>query len=191
MHMCLSDFKPSSEEKKAINILQEEVYMYMFQKQVSITRPDGCVFLNIKEYFKAHRTTTTERSTVTYLRVPDAVSDSKDTMMEVLQDLHRKFIINQRKQHLLVEGDAKLYDILQSLKYEYGSELEWLIVFPGDWHTLKNFQHALMKVYFHAGLKDLAKSSGYPVAAIEACSRFKRTHSFILEVWEALLRVFL
>ena len=51
MHMCLSDFKPSSEEKKAINILQEEVYMYMFQKQVNITRPDGCVFLNIKEYY--------------------------------------------------------------------------------------------------------------------------------------------
>ena len=91
MHMGLSDFKPSSEEKKAISILQEEVYMYMLQKQVSITRPDGCVFLNIKDYFKAHRTTTTERSTVTYLRVLDAVSDSNDTMMEVLQDLHQKF----------------------------------------------------------------------------------------------------
>ena len=157
MHTCLSDFKPSSGEEKTITILQKEAYMYMFQKQVSITRPYrpyGCVFLNIKEYFKAHRTTTTERSTVTYLRVLDAVSDSKDTMMEVLQDLHvhRKFMIDQRKQHLFVEGDVKLYESLQLLKYEYGSELDWLIVFPCDWHTLKNFQHALMKV--HTFLQD-------------------------------------
>ena len=55
-----------------------------------------------------------------------------------------------------------------------------------SWHLLKNFQIALMKPYFEAGLKELARVSGYPVASIQTCGQFKRTHCFILEVWEAL-----
>lgn len=36
-----------------------------------------------------------------------------------------------------------------------------MIPIPGDWHFLKNFQKGLIKVYFDAGLSDLAKASGY------------------------------
>ena len=79
----------------------------------------------------------------------------------------------------MVEGDAKLYEILQSLKFEYGNELKWVIPYPGDWHTLMNFQKALVKPYFDAGLKSLADACGYPVAAIRHCSQFKKTHHFI------------
>ena len=53
---------------------------------------------------------------------------------------------------------------------------------------LKNYQLALMKPYFDAGLKTLAQSAGYPLPAIQNCSQFKRTHHFILEVWEATYR---
>ena len=45
-----------------------------------------------------------------------------------------------------------------------------------------------MKPYFDAGFKDLAKAAGYPVASIQVCGQFKRTHCFLLEVWEALYR---
>ena len=41
-------------------------------------------------------------------------------------------------------------------------------------------------MYFDAGLKELAQAAGYPVASIQ---KFKRTHCFIVEVWEALYRV--
>ena len=41
--------------------------------------------------------------------------------------------------HLLVAGDAKVYDVLQSLKFEYGVEYSWLIPMLGDWHLLKNY----------------------------------------------------
>ena len=58
--------------------------------------------------------------------------------------------------------------------------------FPGDWHLLKNYQIALMKPYFDAGLKSLAEASGYPSVAIRNCTQFKRTHFFILESWEAI-----
>ena len=91
----------------------------------------------------------------------------------------------------MAEGYAKLYEILQSLKVEYDSELKWVIPYPGDWHTLMNFQKALMKTYFDAGLRSLAEACGYPAAAIKNCSQFKKTHLFISEAWEALYRTML
>ena len=116
-----------------------------------------------------------EKSNVVYLQVLDAKSESKDTLMQILFDLHRRFIEGQGKEYLVLTADAKLYEVIQSLKYEYGTELKWLLPFPGDWHLLKNYQNALIKPYFDAGLKQLACVAGYPVAAIQYCSQFKRT----------------
>ncbi len=45
--------------------------------------------------------------------------------------------------------------------------------------------------HFNAGLKALASTAGYHTASIQSSSQFKRTHNFILEVWEAVYRVML
>ena len=103
--MGIGDFKVMENENKSFEQLQEGVCAYMFQKQITITESSEFVFLNVKDYFKAHRVTKTGKFNVTYL---DAVSDSKDTTMEVLHDFHRRFIVNQGKQYLTVEGDVKL-----------------------------------------------------------------------------------
>ena len=121
------------------------------------------------------RATHTEKSQVAYLEVIDATSD---TLLELLLDLLAKFIKDQSREYLVIEGDQKLYEVLQFLKFEYGKELDCTIPMPGDWHLLKNYQSAIMKPYFDAGLKDLAKVAGYPVASIQACGQFKRTHLF-------------
>ena len=121
----------------------------------------------------------------------DAKADSKETILELLHQLHYKFIEGLHYEWLVVEGDGKLYEIIKSLQFEYGEQLRWVIPYPGDWHMLKNYQSALMKAYFDAGLKALARVSGYPVSAIQTSSHFKRSHLFILEAWEAIYRVML
>ena len=185
----INDFLMSKEENESVHNLQSELFSYMLQKLAVAESTSDQPFISIQDYFNMTRATHTETSKIAYLEVMDAISDCKDTQLELLHDLFAKFIVKQPREYLVVEGDQKLFEVLQSLKFEYGSELDWVIPIPGDWHLLMNYQSALMKPYFDAGLKHLAKSAGYPVSSIQTCGQFKRTHQFILEVWEAMYRV--
>ena len=51
-----------------------------------------------------------------------------------------------------------------------------------------------MKVYYAAGLKDLAMASGHrgeTLTSLGNASHFSRTHAFLMQVWEAFYRYFL
>ena len=66
-----------------------------------------------------------------------------------------------------------------------------MIPFIGDGHVLKNFQSVLMKVYYDAGMKDLAEAAGFrgeTLTSLKKCTNFKRTHTFLLQCWEAFYR---
>ena len=188
INLKLEDFFETRHESQAWQEMLENIDAYMLHK-VTWHQSEGTETLtSMQEFLSLLHPTHTEKSNVNYLKVMDAVADSKDTMMSMLQDLHQHFIVELKLEHLVVEGDAKLFEILQSLKHEYGNELKWLLPFPGDWHILKNYQIALLKPYYEAGLKEMAQAAGYPLNQIKHCSHFKRTHTFILEAWEALYR---
>ena len=124
-----------------------------------------------------------------YLDVLDQNADSRDTMQDVLVRLYQEFNIGDLTDHLVVTGDAKTYQHLQSLKLDYDQQLSWLIPFPGDFHILMNYQPILSKVYFDAGLKQIASAGGFKgetLTSLKKCSHFKHTHHFFLESWEAL-----
>ena len=145
---------------------QTSLNMYIVQRTALANKEPTKFLLNMQEYLRVTTATHTEKSNVTYLQVMDAVADNKDTLIHLLSDLQEQLISNGTHEYIVLEGDAKLYEVLQSLKFEYGECFQWLIPFPGDWHMLMNYQPAIMKAYFDAGLKELAKVAGYPVAAI-------------------------
>ncbi len=93
---------------------------------------------------------------VKYIKVMDEIADSKDTVLNIVGELHAEYIIKHNHKYLVLEGDAKTYNVIQAIKHEYGEDLSWLIPYPGDWHLLKNYQCCIMKPFFEAGLKDLA-----------------------------------
>ena len=95
----------------------------MLQKQVSSFSDNQMPFLNIQDYMREARPTKCEKLNVVYMEVLDAKADSKDTIMQILHNLNQQFIEGQKKECLLVAGDAKVYDLLPSLKFEYGEEL--------------------------------------------------------------------
>ena len=87
--------------------------------------------------------------------------------------LYKEYIATTGAQYLIVAGDAKTY---LRLKQQYGSELDWLLPFVGDWHVLYNYQKVLMHVHSRAGLKDLVKVSGFRADTLKCLGNVSSEH---------------
>ena len=129
------------------------------------------------------------------------------------------FIVEQNQKWLIVVGDAKTYDIVRSIRTEYGEYMQWLIPWPGDWHILLNYQKALMKAYADAGLPwpgdwhillnyqkalmkayadaglttlaEATKDRSETLTSLVQCTNFRRTHNFLTHAMEKFYRFFL
>ena len=178
-NLNLKDFTVNDVENEALSELNNEIF-YIHTTQ-TITARRG-------------KQNTSESSRLLIPCSPkqkDAVADTKDTIISMINDLHKRYIDGTNCCYLVIEGDAKLYEILQSLKQEYRQDLKWMLPFSGDWHALKNYQPALMKAYFDGGLSSLTQAACYPTKQIKNCGQFKRTHQFLMEAWEATYRAML
>lgn len=97
-----------------------------------------------------------------YLSIADMHADTIEGMSEVAAMLYKEYIVTTGTQYLIVALRLK------ELKQQYGSKLDRLLPFLGDWHVLHNYQKVLMHEYSRAGLKDLVKAS------LGNASHFKR-----------------
>lgn len=190
----ISSFQSTTLEKQIAGEVRELLFDYFLMKEAC--SDSNHILVDSKSFcgLCLDKATLPQVSNVVYLSIIDMHADSREAMEAVVSKLHREYGVGERSQHLVVVGDQKTYCRLQELKHAYGSELDWLVPFIGDWHLLLNFHSVLMKVYYDAGLKDLAVASGFrgeTLTSLQRCSNFKRTHAFILQSLEALYRHFL
>ena len=190
--LSLDTFKESEHEKCEREGVQSKLFSYNTQKYVAQEFTDKMVLNDVQQFLNVdNEDENCQTSKIYYMELVDEHPDSDETMLEVAEDLLDKFTTETQQGWVVLVGDGKTYEHLMNIKRHYGQALQKLLIFPGDWHTLKNFQPVLMKIYYSAGLKELAMASGYrgsTLSSLENCSNFKRTHCFLLQVWEALYR---
>ena len=107
----------NEEELDATYEIQTTLNFYIAQRTALQNKEPDKILLNMQDYLRLTTGTHTEKSNVTYLQVMDAVADNKDTLIQLLSDLQEQFISNGIHEYVILEGDAKLYEVLQSLKF--------------------------------------------------------------------------
>jgi hypothetical protein len=72
------------------------------------------------------------------------------------------------------------------IKNDMPEDFAWLFLFPGDWHMLYNAQPVFKKIFFDAGLEQLAAKMGYPAGAVKTALKesknFRKNHLSLIEV---------
>jgi hypothetical protein len=190
-HLKLEYFELSEQENSCLEEIQSNLLSYMMLKMAN---NEENVFLSDMRYFIPSNPASVNTPTnIHYLELINENADSEETMLNVIESLLNTFK-RAKQEYVMLVGDGKTYQYLCNIKRRYGESLNTLLIFPGDWHTLKNYQCTLMKAYYGAGLEEIAKASGYrgsTLISLSRCTNFKRTHRFLLQVWEALFRVIL
>ncbi|CAC5360249.1 unnamed protein product [Mytilus coruscus] len=182
--MSPSDLDETSAEISEWDEFYTSVTKYGFSK--NFFKKENIVLPGIKTFFSIP-VETTDFSSVAIL---DETADSKETVLKVLNILNDKFQVGQLTNYVVVVGDGKSYDHLIKLKSEYGENMDWVLAYPGDWHILKNVLPIFVKIYFDAGLKQLATKHhhGATLKVLTECSKFAITHRFFIQAWEAVMR---
>ena len=137
--------------------------MHSIQKHVYHSETDSGYVNDVRNFLDCDSSHLHEQqpSKVYYMELVDENPNSDETMSIIADDLLEKFGSESQNGWVVLVGDGKTYQHLMNVKRQYGSAMEKLLIFPGDWHTLKNYQPVLMKIYYSAGLRELTKSSGY------------------------------
>lgn len=190
--LTMECFTESLEEQKERERSQQHLFKVMMS-MCALKKPNehNQTLKNLKDFYALsdHNEETLSPSRIHYMEIIDENPDNNDTMKNIAEMLFENAASIHQDNYIVIVRDGKTYDHLIQIKNLYGAALQKLLIFPGDWHTLANYQPVIMKAYYHAGLKELAMGSGYrgeTLNSLEKCSHFKRTHNFIIQAWQAI-----
>ena len=137
--LTMADFEESSDEQIEQQKVNNKLFSYILLKYANHRHADSShVLSDIRQFLDNEDIERTQPSQVHYMELINENPDSDDTMCLVAEDLLEKFETTQDGWVVLV-GDGKTYQHLQNIKQQYGKAFEKLLIFPGDWHTLKNY----------------------------------------------------
>ena len=109
------------------------------------------------------------------MQISSERADLKSTLINILTKMDKTFVVEQNQKWLIVVGDAKTYDIVRTIRAEYGEQMKWVIPWLGNWHILLNYRKVLMKAYADAGLVTLAESTQHrseTLTSLIQCTNF-------------------
>ncbi|XP_030853471.1 uncharacterized protein LOC100890520 isoform X1 [Strongylocentrotus purpuratus] len=182
-------FLISEKEQESVVDLNTSLFSYVCERFVFLDDPSNVSLPGMKLKLAMEKDNTNViKSKCSYLYVLDEKADCPGTLKRTLGILYDTFKVKDETNHLIIAGDGATIKLLLNIKKEYGPSLDWVIPYLGDWHVLKNFQEVLMKIYWDSGLKEIAKLSHKHITlkSLSACSNFKRTHRFFIQVFEAI-----
>ena len=145
--LSLDNFLLTATELTQFNQLKIDIHKYMLLKYFRQSDNDQIFHLpTIPVLVNGVRKHASEKEAgnVVCVDVLSEKADCKATLTKVVGKLHKIFIVHLKQKWMFVVGDAKVYDVLQSSRLEYGNHLNWLIPLPGDFHVLYNHQKVLM-----------------------------------------------
>ncbi|XP_071796281.1 uncharacterized protein [Asterias amurensis] len=177
----------SLEENEVLN-LDQEMFSYIVQRYPSLTGKSQLSIPGFKCKLSLKSQPRCEQSKFNYLYVLNEKADSAETLKKMLGLLYKSYGVGTLINHLVIAGDGATVKLLSEIKIEYGTSLAWVIPYLGDWHVLKNFQEVIMKIYWDAGLKEVAKINHKQgtLQRLQSCASFKMTHRFFMQVYESI-----
>ena len=189
-NLQVEQFATSCAEEKESKIMRSKLFTFCLSHEVIHGNPDNDILSVLKDFFMSQGKEECEQSNVYYMAILEQNADSQETIKMSLEKLHKAMQVGIKIKYLVVVGDGKTYDHLLALKEGYPEYFAWMLPYPGDFHIMKNYLGALMKLYGDAGLKELVSvfHKGATANAVLQATSFDKTHTFILQVWEAFYR---
>ena len=123
---------------------------------------------DFKSLYAENKCKETTQSNMYYMELLDEHPDSVDTTRHVAELLLQNYSSAYQDGYVLLVGDGKTYEHLMKVKCLYGQELK------------KNYSYflrigilsqVLMKIYYSAGLKELAIASGFRGETLTSLSK--------------------
>ena len=183
-------YQLSDAEKEALEKYQSYFRLFCSQRNINAECFEHTLLPDLKGKIQMESESKCEMSYLKYFSVLNSSADNIDTLRDVIESIRDAFVTPSKSKHLIIAGDQKIFSHIITLKTENPEYYDFVIPFIGDWHTLKNFQEVLMKIYFAAGLEAIAKppNSKKNKEVKDVNSNFKLTNAFIFQSWEALAR---